>query len=193
MNERRFVILDRDGTLIHGRPYLADPQEVELVVGAAQALGRLRDRGMGIIVVTNQSGVGRGYFDLDRLAEIHGRVEQLLQAAGVRTDGIFFCPHTPDDGCACRKPRPGLVERAAEELDFDPRWSFVVGDNVCDIELGRAVGATTLLVRTGYGAQVAAEGRVRPDHIVDDLAAACDTIEGIVWGAPERGVGDAIG
>jgi D-glycero-D-manno-heptose 1,7-bisphosphate phosphatase len=175
--ERRYVILDRDGTIIVEKHYLSDPDGVELIRGAGGALRRLTDLGLGLVVLTNQSGVGRGLFDLGRLAEIHARFEALLAEEGVRLAGIYFCPHHPDEGCACRKPRPGLVERAARELGFEPRRAFVVGDMASDVGLGSAVGATTLLVRTGHGAREAAGGSARPDHVVGDLADAAALIE----------------
>jgi D-glycero-D-manno-heptose 1,7-bisphosphate phosphatase len=170
MPARRFVILDRDGTIMVHRPYLCDPEAVELIAGAADALCALRAMGLGLVIVTNQSGIGRGLFDAARLAQVHERLERLLQASGCRVDGIYVCPHSPDDGCACRKPADGLVMRAAAELGFSPRSSFVVGDNVCDIELGRRLRATTFLVRTGHGAGVAAERGARADHVVDGIA-----------------------
>jgi D-glycero-D-manno-heptose 1,7-bisphosphate phosphatase len=177
MNRRRFVALDRDGTLIAERHYLAEPGQVELIPGAAAGLRRLAGLGLGLVVVTNQSGVGRGYFDLPQLDLVHRRLGQLLAEEGVRLDGIYVCPHTPEDDCTCRKPRPGLLERAATELGFHPRDGFMVGDKACDIEVGRRVGATTFLVRTGYGAEVAAGGRVAADYVVDDLPAAARVIE----------------
>ena len=177
MTNRRFAVLDRDGTIIAERHYLSDPDQVELIPGAAWALRRLRELGLGLTVMTNQSGVGRGYFSEERLGLIHRRMCDLLEAEGVTLDGIYYCPHTPDDGCDCRKPKPGLLERAARELDFDPKTSFVIGDNEGDIGLGLGVGATTLQVRTGYGAKVAAEGRVTAAHLVDDLAEAARVIE----------------
>ncbi len=183
---RRFVILDRDGTLIVERHYLSDPAQVELVPGAARALRELATMGLGRIVVTNQSAVGRGFFDLTRLAEIHRRLQELLQAEGTSLDGIYFCPHVPEDRCACRKPLPGLLERAGRELGFLPAESFVIGDKACDVDLGRAVGARTFLVKTGYGARLAAEGETHADHVIDDLPAAvrvirhlCSRTEGI--------------
>jgi D-glycero-D-manno-heptose 1,7-bisphosphate phosphatase len=177
MQRRRFVLLDRDGTVMVEKHYLADPEGVELIPGAAAALRRLARRGLGLAVVTNQSGVGRGYFDLARLAEIHRRLETLLDREGVRLDGIFFCPHHPDADCACRKPRTGLVERAARLLDFDPGRAFVVGDLPSDVALARALSATSVLVRTGHGARTAAGGEAAPDHVVDDLPAAAALIE----------------
>jgi D-glycero-D-manno-heptose 1,7-bisphosphate phosphatase len=177
MQRRRFVLLDRDGTLMVEKHYLADPEGVELIPGAAAALRRLAQRGLGLAVITNQSGIGRGYFDLPRLAEIHRRLEALLEREHVRLDGIFFCPHHPDAACACRKPRTGLVERAARLLDFDPSRAFVVGDLPSDVALARAVSATAVLVRTGHGARTAAGGETAPDHVVDDLPAAAALIE----------------
>ena len=98
----------------------------------------------------------------------------MLEAEGVQLDGIYFCPHTPEDRCACRKPAPGLIELASKELRFDLRSSIVIGDKACDIELGRRVGARTILVRTGYGAQ--SEQSVAADYVVDNLSAAVEII-----------------
>lgn len=179
---RRFVVLDRDGTLIVERHYLSDPEQVELLPGAAAAVRDLAAMGLGRVVVTNQSAVGRGFFDLKRLAEIHGRMQDLLHAEGASLDGIYFCPHLPEDGCRCRKPLPGLLEQAARELGFRPAESFVIGDKACDVDLGRAVGARTLLVRTGYGARLAAEGWVDADHVADDLPAAVRVIRQLCGG-----------
>src|SRR5262245_31050194 len=177
MSARRFVVLDRDGTLIVEKHYLSDPDAVELIQGAGVALRRLRDLGLGLVVVTNQSGVARGLFSRERLAEIHSRLEVLLAAEGVRLQGIYFCPHHPDVGCGCRKPRTALLERAARELHFEPRRAFVVGDLASDVELGRAVGATTVLVRTGHGAREALAGGSRPNHVAGDLVEAAALIE----------------
>jgi len=184
---RRFVVLDRDGTLIAERHYLSEPGQVELLPGVAGALRDLEGMGLGRVVVTNQSAVGRGYLDLGRLAEIHRRMEDLLRAEGASLDGIYFCPHLPEDGCRCRKPLPGLLERAAAELGFLPADSFVVGDKACDVGLGRAVGARTFLVRTGYGARLAAEGAVDADHVADDLPAAVRLIRQLGGGTRRTG------
>jgi histidinol-phosphate phosphatase family protein len=133
-----------------------------------------------LVVITNQSAVGRGLFDQPRLERIHRRLHELLWQQKVILDGIYYCPHTTDENCTCRKPNPGLIERAAAELGFDPREAFVIGDKACDIELGRRVGATSFLVRTGYGAIEAQRGAVRPDFIVADLAEAASILVGLV-------------
>lgn len=177
---KRFVLLDRDGTINVERHYLSDPDQVELLPNAAQGLAELKRLGLGLVIVTNQSGVGRGLFDEARLGQIHDRLRALLQASGVEIDGIASCTHRPDEGCGCRKPLPGLVEAAAREHGFSPAASFVVGDKACDVDLGRAVGATTLLVRTGYGAHYATDAAVNPDFIVDDLLHASRLIGGLI-------------
>jgi D-glycero-D-manno-heptose 1,7-bisphosphate phosphatase len=177
MNRRRFIVLDRDGTIIVERNYLSDPMQVELIPGAARGLHKLRAMGFGLVVITNQSGLSRGFFGQVTLDLIHHRLEELLTENGARLDGIYVCPHLPEDGCSCRKHRSGLIDLAVKELDFDSQASFVIGDKACDIELGKHIGATTFLVRTGYGAQVAAEGKVSPDYVVEDVGDAAATIE----------------
>ncbi len=169
-----YAILDRDGTLNVERNYLSDPRQLELLPGAVEGLALLQSRDFGIVVVTNQSGIGRGYFSEDRLEQIHRRLLNLLNRQGITLDRIYYCPHDPADHCACRKPEPGLVWQAAVELGFDPHQAFVVGDKPCDIEMGRRVGATTLLVRTGYGAQFASTGTCHPDYVAQNLVEAAN-------------------
>jgi D-glycero-D-manno-heptose 1,7-bisphosphate phosphatase len=177
VSRRRFAILDRDGTIIEERHYLSQPRQVALLPGAVEGLRRLRALGYGLVVVTNQSGLNRGYFDWARLNQIHARLEDLLAAEDLHLDGIFVCPHLPEHACVCRKPRPGLVVRAAAALGFDPARGIVIGDKPCDIELGHAVGAVSVLVRTGYGAQIAAQGLSAPDYVADDLRGAAQLAE----------------
>lgn len=180
MRPKRFVLLDRDGTIIKECHYLSDPQQVELLAGVAEGLRRMQELGLGAIAVTNQSGIGRGFFDEKRLREIHQRMLELLAIENVYLEDIYFCPHTPADSCSCRKPLPGLVEQAAEKYGFNPQDSFVIGDKPCDIELGQRVGAITFLVRTGYGAEVATSQTAAPDYVVDDLLEAAQIIEGLI-------------
>jgi D-sedoheptulose 7-phosphate isomerase len=186
MKQRRFVVLDRDGTIIIERHYLSDPHQVELVSGAAKGLRRMGEMGLGLVVITNQSAIGRGLFDSGQLDLIHQRLCELLEGEGVHLNGIYFCPHIPEDDCSCRKPRTGLLELAAKELDFNPQVCFVIGDKPSDIELGQGVGATTFLVRTGYGAQVADESTATPDYTVDGLWEAAQLIQRILT-PEERG------
>jgi D-glycero-D-manno-heptose 1,7-bisphosphate phosphatase len=167
----RFVMLDRDGTLIEERHYLSRPDQVVLLPGVVEGLRALRQMGLGLVVLTNQSGIGRGLFDLDALRSIHERMATLLGAQGLALDGIYYCPHRPDEGCPCRKPATGMAMQAATELGFDPGEGFMVGDKAVDVDLGRNLGAKTVLVLTGYGRQENEAGRAKPDHVVEDLSA----------------------
>ncbi len=172
MTARRFVLLDRDGTLNIERHYISDPDLVELYPGAGAALRELRAKGFGLAVVTNQSGIARGLIRPDQLERVHARLAELLEAEGVTLDGIYVCPHGPDSDCDCRKPRPGLVAQAVRDFGFAPADSFVIGDKGIDIDLGRGVGAATVLVRSGYGRETEAKKLASPDHVADDLAGA---------------------
>jgi len=173
--DRPFIVLDRDGTIIEEREYLSRPDQVMLIPGVGAALRKLKEMGFGLVVTTNQSGVGRGFFDEEQLTRIHQRLNELLAAEGVHLDGFYVCIHKPDEGCDCRKPRLGLLQKAAEELGFRPENSIVIGDKDCDIDMGRKAGAVTFLVRTGYGAQF--ESTASADFVVDDLVAASGSIQ----------------
>jgi D-glycero-D-manno-heptose 1,7-bisphosphate phosphatase len=179
VKRRWFVVLDRDGTIIEEVSYLSDPKQIALIPGTGKALRDLSAMGFGLVVITNQSAVGRGYFDEAQLTRIHDRFLEMLRAEDISLDGLYFCPHTPQDQCLCRKPRTGLIQRASEDLNFELSRSIVIGDKLSDIEMGCRVGAMTMLVRTGYGAQVASEHKVAPDYIVDDLPAAVEVIDRI--------------
>jgi len=173
---RPFAIFDRDGTLMVEKNYLADPAGVELLPGAAEAIERVARAGYGVIVLTNQSGVGRGYFGLEDVARVNARMLELLGEAAARIEGIYICPHAPEADCACRKPRTGLVEQAARELGVDVARSVVIGDKAADVELARRAGAAAVLVTTGYGAEVLASGQAQPDFVAQELSAAADWI-----------------
>lgn len=182
--KRRFAMLDRDGTLIYERHYLADPEQVELLPGVVEGLRALRSMGLGLVVLTNQSGVGRGFFDLATLGKIHERMRWLLKDQGIELDGIYYCPHSPEDGCTCRKPAAGMVARAVQDLDFDPAQGFMIGDKNADVQLGNYVGAKTVLVLTGYGQRELESGVTRPDHIVANLADLPPIVAEYVKAAP---------
>jgi histidinol-phosphate phosphatase family protein len=169
--------LDRDGTVIEERNYLTDPAQVELLPGAVHGMRQLLDLGLGLVILTNQSGIGRKLFDAKQLQLIHDRLLGLLRDSGIEIDGIYYCPHVPEEGCDCRKPRTGLLKLAAEDLGCEPDVPFVIGDKPCDIDLGTALGATTFLVRTGYGSTYAADPAIIADYVVDDLAEAATIIE----------------
>jgi D-glycero-D-manno-heptose 1,7-bisphosphate phosphatase len=177
---RRFAILDRDGTINEEVGYVLHPAEMRLIPGAAAAIHRLRELGLGVVVATNQSPVGRGLLTEQRLGDIHDRLRDLLADEGASVDAIEFCPHTPEEGCACRKPGTELVERAARRLEFDPSRAFVVGDHEGDMRLGRALGATTILVLTGHGAEECAGAAPFADHVADDLLGAAAVIESLL-------------
>jgi len=167
------VLVDRDGTI--GRcasgEYILDPGSFELLPGAGEGLRTMQEAGLRLAVVTNQAAVGRGWIDAGDLDRIHARMLSLLRDLGVDAiEGVFVCPHRPEEGCRCRKPRAGLALRAADELGFDPARSFVVGDRAADMAMGRRVGATTVLVRSGQDADDTFDDR--PDHVALDLREA---------------------
>ncbi len=162
VRKARALLIDRDGTVIIDKDYLSNPEQVELIKGSAEALKVAAAAGYKLILVSNQSGVARGYFGIEDVERVNARVLELLLRKGVQIDALYFCPHHPVEGidpefsheCDCRKPAPGMAEQAAEELSVDLRRSFVIGDTLGDINLGRVVGAQSLLVRTGYGRAV---------------------------------------
>lgn len=148
---RRAVFLDRDGTLIRDAEYIRDPAEVELLPGAANALRRLNDAGIPVVVVTNQSGIARGFFTESDYQRVHARMEELLAAErGARIDATYFCPHHPDftGPCDCRKPRTLLFERAATQLDLSTEGSWYLGDRLRDIQPARQLLGTGIMVRS---------------------------------------------
>jgi D-glycero-D-manno-heptose 1,7-bisphosphate phosphatase len=170
---RRAAFLDRDGTLIVERGYLADPEGVELIPGAAESLRVLHGAGFALVVVTNQSGIARGLYGIDEFRAVQRRVEELFAAEGVIFDAVHFCPHHPEVSgpCECRKPGVGMYRRAARELGIALEDSIFVGDKVADVLPAIELGGDGYLVRTGYGVEHASD--VPPGiAVVDDVAAA---------------------
>lgn len=149
------LFLDRDGVIIVDKDYLSDPDAVELVPGAGAAMARAAQAGRLLVGLSNQSGFGRGYFGQAELAAVMKRVEAELAREGVTLDGLYYCPHAPDQGCRCRKPGPGLLEEASASFAWDTGRTWVIGDKASDVELGRRHGLGAVLVGTGYGAQQA--------------------------------------
>jgi D-glycero-D-manno-heptose 1,7-bisphosphate phosphatase len=179
------VFLDRDGTLIEEAGYLDRLERLVLYPWSVDAVRVLNRAGFAVVIVTNQAGIARGVFPEAFVAAAHAHVRARLEAGGARVDGFYYCPHHPDASvaayrkdCECRKPQPGMLRRAAAELDLDLARSFVVGDRWHDLEAGRAVGARGVLVRTGYGrTEEAAPGRgATAETIVDNLMAAASWI-----------------
>lgn len=173
---RRFVLLDRDGTLIVHRPYLGRVDQVELVPGVVEGLQNLSRLGFGLAVLTNQSGIARGYFTVDDVERIHAKIREELAAAGVVIDGFYCCPHIPEDHCTCRKPEPGLALQAASQLGFELAESCVIGDNACDIQLGARIGATTFLVENEFSVPRPELEVLHPDYSVGDVEEAARII-----------------
>lgn len=173
---RRAVLLDRDGTINIEREYISDPDLVELLPNAAAGLRRLRDAGWLLVVISNQAGVGRGLFTREDVEAVNQRLRELLLTEGLVLDGLYYCPHHPDDQCLCRKPRPGMIQQAARDLGFAPAQAVMIGDRPSDLEVGRAVGARTILVRTGYGAACEGQREAACDHVANDLLDAAEFI-----------------
>jgi D-glycero-D-manno-heptose 1,7-bisphosphate phosphatase len=179
MNLRRAVFLDRDGTLIEEKHYLSDPAEVTVFPGAAQALRRLQEAGYLLFIVTNQSGIGRGYFTVADMDRVHARLADELASDGVRFQKIYFAPEAPDQPSHGRKPSPRFLFDARDEFGLDLAGSYLIGDKLIDLECAWNAGLRMpLLVRTGYG--VEAEKALGPDSaravVLDDLTAAADWI-----------------
>jgi D-glycero-D-manno-heptose 1,7-bisphosphate phosphatase len=167
------VFLDRDGTLMRDVDYCGDPKDVQVFPGASEALGKLRERGYKIFIVTNQSGIARGYFSEEQYRAVEREVCRQLGEDLI--DATYFCPHRPDQACDCRKPAPGLVLRAASEHHLDLGRSFFIGDKDSDMQCGRSAGVKTILVHTGYGQHADQEA---PDFVAQNFAAAVKVLLG---------------
>jgi len=173
---RPAVFLDRDGTICEEVGYLNHISRLRILPRAAEAIRRLNEALIPVIVVTNQSGVGRGYFPESLVEAVHALMTQQLAAEGAHLDAIYYCPHPASAACGCRKPRTGMLDRAAREHGLDLSQSVVIGDREVDLRLGSRAGARSILVRTGYGEGEylwnAAKWPVQPDFVAADLADA---------------------
>ena len=172
----RTVFIDRDGTVIEYVPYISDPQQVRLIPGAAESLKALADSGFRIVLITNQSGIGRGIYSVQDYEAVSQRFIDLLLEHGVVLDHIEYCPHTPEDNCSCRKPAIGMAESAVAKFGITLTSSFVIGDNRSDIEFGRAINATTILVETGLGAEQREHCADICDYIVPSIKDVLDIV-----------------
>ena len=176
------VLLDRDGVISRQTAFVNEPSDLTFIAGAIEAIARLNRAGVPVAVVTNQGGVGMGYLTEETLHAIHDRMEALLGEGGAHVDAIYYCPHMANAklaayvlDCGCRKPQPGMLEKAQDDLGIDLSASVMVGDSTTDILAGIRAGCSTILVRTGFGGT---DGKVEvtPDLVVDDLPAAVDAI-----------------
>ena len=187
MPRRPAVFIDRDGCLTHEVGYVNHVSRIQLLPRTAAAVRRLNEAGFAAVMVTNQAGIARGYFSEDLLRAVNAAMVQQLEDGGARLDGLYICTHHPHEGvppyraeCDCRKPRPGLLLRAARELDLDLTASVMVGDRISDVAVGQAVGAAGVLVLTGYGRggweHQRHEWTVKPEHVAEDLFDAVDWV-----------------
>lgn len=184
MPSKPAVFLDRDGTLNVSVGYVNHADRFELFPWTIDAIRLIRDEGYLAVMVTNQSGIGRGFFPAELVDSIHGRFRSQLEAAGAGLDGIYVCPHVSSEDCDCRKPAPGMLRQASSELDIDLERSWMVGDTVTDLQAGWAAGTRAALVRTGFGAGTleheSAGWDRQPDLVGENVfRVACD----IAWGA----------
>jgi len=172
----KLVILDRDGVINYdSAQFIKSPGEWRPIPGSLEAIARLNQAGYRVVVATNQSGVGRGLFDMDTLNAIHDKMHRAAQAAGGRIDAVFYCPHAADSKCDCRKPRPGMFERIGACFNVDVAGTPSIGDSLRDLQATVAVGGQPMLVLTGKGEKTRADGNLPEGTLVfADLAAAVD-------------------
>ncbi|MBV2193371.1 MAG: D-glycero-beta-D-manno-heptose 1,7-bisphosphate 7-phosphatase [Azonexus sp.] len=170
----KLVILDRDGVInFDSAQFIKSPDEWKPIPGSLEAIARLKQNGYRIVVATNQSGVGRGLFDMDTLNQIHAKMHKAVVAVGGQIDAIFYCPHAADSKCDCRKPKPGMFKRISETLNIDLTGVPAIGDSLRDLQAAASVGAQPMLVLTGKGQKTRLDPALPPDTLVfPDLAAA---------------------
>ena len=167
---KKAVFLDRDGVLIEQVAYLSRPEQVALIPGAVEALRIVHRHGDCAVVISNQSGVGRGYFSAADVDAVHARIDELLAERGEYVDGCCYCPHAPEEKCSCRKPSPEMILRAAERFGIDVGSSVMLGDRMSDLECGVNAGcAASVLVSTGYGAEQAPKAREAGFAVARDM------------------------
>lgn len=170
-----FVFLDRDGTVIEEKYYLSKLEDIAFIPGSEAAIARLNRAGVKVVVVTNQSGVGRGYFTEEFVRQTHEVLQTHLAQRGAHIDAYYFCPHAPGVDCDCRKPKVGMFEQAARDFQL-PLRGVMVGDRMSDLKAGENAGLLRVLVKTGLGAQTLAENKHHADFVAEDLSAAVDWI-----------------
>lgn len=173
---KRAVFLDRDGTIAKDVNYCRRVEDFEILPNVPQGIRLLNEQALRVIIITNQSGIARGYFTEETLSLIHQKMKDELDKSGAWVDAIYFCPHHPDEGCECRKPKPVLLLKAAKEMDIALDISYMVGDDAKDIEAGRAAGCKTIRVTTGPNRGDSQGQNIRPDYIASNLYEAAEWI-----------------
>lgn len=174
----KLIILDRDGVInFDSDEFIKSPDEWKPIPGSMDAIVRLNQLGYRVVVATNQSGVGRGLFDMDTLNAIHDKMIKTVSQASGRIDAVFFCPHTNADKCSCRKPQPGMIQDIADRFNTDPESIAVVGDALRDLQAAVAVGAKPILVLTGKGKKTQADPALPPGtRVFANLAAVAESL-----------------
>jgi len=175
-SSKRAIFLDRDGTIMEDANHVGKIDQVVLIPHVISALKSLQDDGYRLFVITNQSGIGHGYFTLETVESIHAHLNERFREGGVRFDRYYVCPHHSEDKCDCRKPKPKFLLDAAREYQLDLSRCFMVGDRASDIQAGINAGARTILVLTGVGHETLAKQEVTPDHVAADITAAATWI-----------------
>lgn len=174
--KNKAVFIDRDGTINIDVHYLDDPNKFEMYSGVAEGIKKLKENGFKIIITTNQSGIARGYFTEEQLSKIHERMKKEFQKFNVKLDGIYYCPHHPNDNCDCRKPKIGLFKKAIKEHNINIKKSYVIGDKILDIAAGKKIGAITILVPEPHTKEEFLsrknEWSYSPDYIADNFITA---------------------
>lgn len=188
MQSAAAVFLDKDGTLIPDIPYNIDPQKITLSEGAEYALHKLHEKGFLFVVVSNQSGVARGYFKEEDLESVYKKLKTLFELIDLKLEGFYYCPHHPEGivekyniSCDCRKPMPGLLRRAAEDLNIDLAASWFIGDILNDVEAGNRAGCSTVFLDNGHETEWASGEYRKPDFKVTSLYEAADVIIANSW------------
>jgi histidinol-phosphate phosphatase family protein len=186
---RRAVFLDRDGTIAKDVHYCRCVDDFVLLPGAAQAIRLLNEGGFMAVVITNQSGIGRGYFSEETLSQIHRKMVAELGKQGAQVDAIYHCPHHPDDNCLCRKPRPAMLLKAAQEMGIALGLSYMIGDHLNDVEAGRSAGCRTVWLAPLSNQEPDLPRHQLPDHIAESLPEAATWLLSDALSRPAQEIG----
>jgi len=172
------VFLDRDGTMTKDAHYCSRPEDLLLLPNVGEGVSLLNENGFKVAVITNQSGIARGYFNDQILEEIHNKMRRDLARYNASVDAIYYCPHHPDEGCECRKPKPKLAYEAISDLCIDVKQSYFVGDRMMDVQVAKSIGCKSVIIANDLGMGELEKGDISPDYIATDLKSAAKWIIG---------------